>query len=143
MEKSCTRSRGSPAVVTGKAFTKSSIRNYVVPLIEKFHKTYGHYPKYPVADAGYGPYNNYLYIARTGICRNWRSLIKDLLYSPFPPAQCSSRISFTVSLTTSLFSKNTLLLSMIPSSSLRSSTRVPSLAISLMLRSTVVSFMLL
>lgn len=24
-----------------------------VPLMEKFHKTYGHYPKYPVADAGY------------------------------------------------------------------------------------------
>ena len=32
-----------------------------VPLMEKFNKTYGHYPKYPVADAGYGSYNNYLY----------------------------------------------------------------------------------
>ena len=32
-----------------------------VPLMEKFNKHYGHYPKYPVADAGYGSYNNYLY----------------------------------------------------------------------------------
>ena len=32
-----------------------------VPLIEKFNDTYGHYPKYPVADAGYGSYNNYIY----------------------------------------------------------------------------------
>lgn len=32
-----------------------------VPLMEKFNETYGHYPKYPVADAGYGSYNNYLY----------------------------------------------------------------------------------
>ena len=32
-----------------------------VPLMEKFHDIYGHYPKYPVADAGYGSYNNYLY----------------------------------------------------------------------------------
>ena len=28
-----------------------------VPLMEKFNKSYGHYPKYPVADAGYGSYN--------------------------------------------------------------------------------------
>jgi transposase len=33
----------------------------LVPLIEKFHKQYGFYPEYPVADAGYGSYNNYLY----------------------------------------------------------------------------------
>ena len=32
-----------------------------VPLMEKFNRIYGHYPKYPVADAGYGSYNNYLY----------------------------------------------------------------------------------
>ena len=32
-----------------------------VPLMEKFNDTYGHYPKYPVADAGYGSYNNYIY----------------------------------------------------------------------------------
>ena len=32
-----------------------------IPLMEKFKSLYGHYPKYPVADAGYGSYNNYLY----------------------------------------------------------------------------------
>lgn len=32
-----------------------------VPLMEEFNKTYGFYPKYPVADAGYGSYNNYIY----------------------------------------------------------------------------------
>ncbi len=31
------------------------------PLMEKFNKTYNRYPKYPVADAGYGSFNNYLY----------------------------------------------------------------------------------
>lgn len=29
-----------------------------VPLMEKFNQSYGHYPKYPVADTGYGSYNN-------------------------------------------------------------------------------------
>lgn len=32
-----------------------------VPLMEKFNELYGHCPNYPVADAGYGSYNNYLY----------------------------------------------------------------------------------
>ena len=31
------------------------------PLVEKFNKTYGKYPTYPVADAGYGSLNNYIY----------------------------------------------------------------------------------
>ena len=38
-----------------------------VPLMEKFHRIYGHYPKYPVADAGYGSYNNYLYCEEHGM----------------------------------------------------------------------------
>ena len=38
-----------------------------VPLIEKFHGQYGSYPKYPVADAGYGSYNNYLYCEKHGM----------------------------------------------------------------------------
>lgn len=29
--------------------------------MEKFNKIYGKYPKYPVADAGYGSFNNYIY----------------------------------------------------------------------------------
>lgn len=38
-----------------------------VPLMEKFHKQYGFYPKYPVADAGYGSFNNYLYCEEHGM----------------------------------------------------------------------------
>ena len=38
-----------------------------VPLMEKYHKIYWHYPKYPVVDAGYGSYNNYLYCEEHGM----------------------------------------------------------------------------
>lgn len=38
-----------------------------VPLMEKFKELYGYYPKYPVADAGYGSYNNYLYCEEHGM----------------------------------------------------------------------------
>lgn len=38
-----------------------------VPLMEKFNEIYGHYPEYPVADAGYGSYNNYLYCEKHGM----------------------------------------------------------------------------
>ena len=37
--------------------------------MEKFNRTYGHYPKYPVADAGYGSYNNYLYCEEHGMAK--------------------------------------------------------------------------
>jgi len=35
--------------------------------MEKFHEMYGQYPKYPVADAGYGSFNNYLYCEEHGM----------------------------------------------------------------------------
>lgn len=38
-----------------------------VPLMEKFHEMYGFYPKYPVADAGYGSFNNYIYCEQHGM----------------------------------------------------------------------------
>ena len=38
-----------------------------VPLMEKFHELYGFYPKYPVADAGYGSFNNYLFCQEHGM----------------------------------------------------------------------------
>ena len=37
------------------------------PLMEKFNNTYGKYPEYPVADAGYGSFNNYLYCEEHGM----------------------------------------------------------------------------
>lgn len=38
-----------------------------VPLMEKFNRTYGYFPKYPVADAGYGSYNNYIFCEEHGM----------------------------------------------------------------------------
>ena len=33
----------------------------------EFHEVYGAYPKYPVADAGYGSFNNYIYCEQHGM----------------------------------------------------------------------------
>lgn len=38
-----------------------------IPLMEKFNGQYGKYPKYPVADAGYGSFNNYIYCEKHGM----------------------------------------------------------------------------
>ena len=38
-----------------------------VPLMEKFNSQYGKYPKYPIADAGYGSFNNYIYCEQHGM----------------------------------------------------------------------------
>lgn len=38
-----------------------------IPLMEKFNSIYNFYPEYPVADAGYGTYNNYLYCEKKGM----------------------------------------------------------------------------
>lgn len=37
------------------------------PLMNRFHRLYGAYPKYPVADAGYGSYDNYLFCEEHGM----------------------------------------------------------------------------
>ena len=38
-----------------------------IPLMEKFRKLYGFYPRYPIADAGYGSYNNYIFCQEHGM----------------------------------------------------------------------------
>ena len=38
-----------------------------IPLMEKFKGQYGFYPKYPVSDAGYGSFNNYIYCQEHGM----------------------------------------------------------------------------
>jgi transposase len=53
------------AVMDVQQFT--SDMDCFIPLMEKFHRTYRFYPKYPVADAGYGSYNNYLFCHRNGM----------------------------------------------------------------------------
>lgn len=35
--------------------------------MNRFKDKYGHYPKYPVADAGYGSYNNYIFCEQNGM----------------------------------------------------------------------------
>ncbi len=55
------------AVVCDEYIAAIDVKKYAsdmdcfVPLMEKFNQLYGHYPKYPVADAGYGSFNNYLF----------------------------------------------------------------------------------
>ena len=53
------------AVIDAKPY--ASDMECFVPLMEKYKETYGHYPTYPVADAGYGSYNNYLYCEEHGM----------------------------------------------------------------------------
>lgn len=38
-----------------------------IPLMKKFYETYGFYPKYPIADAGYGSFNNYIFCQENGM----------------------------------------------------------------------------
>lgn len=37
------------------------------PLMEQYHRLYGFYPQYPVGDAGYGSFNNYLFYKEHGM----------------------------------------------------------------------------
>jgi hypothetical protein len=61
-----------------------------IPLMECFYRTYGFYPKYPVADAGYGSYNNYIYCEQKGMSKymkfpmfNKETTDKDYREDPF------------------------------------------------------------
>ena len=38
-----------------------------IPLLQRFYDLYGFYPEFPVADAGYGSYNNYLFCRSHGM----------------------------------------------------------------------------
>ena len=60
-----------------------------VALMEKFRQQYGFYPKYPIADAGYGSYNNYLYCEQHGMEKYmkfpmYRKETKDRAYRENP-----------------------------------------------------------
>ena len=39
----------------------------LIPFLEGYYKAYGYYPKYPVADAGYGGLKNYRYLKDNGM----------------------------------------------------------------------------
>jgi transposase len=53
------------AVVDARQY--ASDMDCFAPLMDKFKDIYGNYPEYPVADAGYGSYNNYLYCEEHGM----------------------------------------------------------------------------
>lgn len=54
-------------IVVAEVMQYRSDMDCFIPLMEKFHKLYGFYPKYPVADAGYGSFNNYIYCQEHGM----------------------------------------------------------------------------
>ena len=67
------------------------------PLMEGFFKRYGHYPRYPVADAGYGSYNNYLYCQECGMEKYMKFTMyekesKDKQYRKDPYRACNFSI---------------------------------------------------
>ena len=75
------------AVVDAKQY--ASDMDCFVPLMNKFNDTYGHYPKYPIADAGYGSYNNYLFCEEHGMEKYMKFTMfeketKDLRYRNDP-----------------------------------------------------------
>ena len=59
--------------VTDEYIAAVDVRQYrsdmdcFVPLMEKFNALYGFYPRYPIADAGYGSYNNYIFCQEHGM----------------------------------------------------------------------------
>lgn len=68
-----------------------------VPLMEHFKQTYGFYPKYPVADAGYGSYNNYIFCEQNGIEKYmkfpmFKKETKDQKYHEYPFRAVNFRI---------------------------------------------------
>lgn len=54
-------------IVVVKAMQYRSDMDCFIPLMEEFHRQFGFYPKYPIADAGYGSFNNYLYCQEHGM----------------------------------------------------------------------------
>lgn len=54
-------------ILTGDVYQFASDTDCFVPIINKFKDLYGKYPKYPVADAGYGSYNNYIFCEKNNM----------------------------------------------------------------------------
>ncbi len=54
-------------IAVAEVMQERSDMDCFVPLMEKFYELYGFYPKYPVVDAGYGSFNNYLFCQEHGM----------------------------------------------------------------------------
>ena len=75
------------AVVDAKQY--ASDMDCFAPLMNKFNALYDRYPKYPIADAGYGSYNNYLFCEEHGMEKYMKFTMfeketKDQKYSSDP-----------------------------------------------------------
>ncbi len=66
-KKSCINNRNDEFIAHYGACAFASDMDCFQPLMEGFYKRYGFYPQYPVADAGYGSFNNYLYCQEKGM----------------------------------------------------------------------------
>ncbi|MBR3241800.1 MAG: IS1182 family transposase [Parasporobacterium sp.] len=76
-------------VVVADIYRYRSDQDCFRPLMEKFWEQYGRYPRYPVADAGYGSYNNYLYCEEKGMEKvmkftMYEKTVKDRKYRENP-----------------------------------------------------------
>ncbi len=67
---------GDEFIVHYGIFAFASDMDCFQPLMEGFKKRYGFYPQFPVADAGYGSYNNYLYCQQ----KNMEKYMKFTMY---------------------------------------------------------------
>lgn len=54
-------------IMVVEAFQNGSDQLTFEPLLEQYNIMYDNYPKYPVADAGYGSYDNYTYCLKNGM----------------------------------------------------------------------------
>ena len=54
-------------IAVAEVMQERSDMDCFVPLMEKFYELDGFYPKYPVVDAGYGSFNNYLFCQEHGM----------------------------------------------------------------------------
>ena len=65
--------------------------NLYIPVLEGLKNMYGHYPKYPVADAGYGSYDNYMFDLKHNI-----ELVQKYNYYEIDHKNKSNRNVFTM-----------------------------------------------
>lgn len=54
-------------ILMAKTYPNPNDTKTFIPFLEAYKKAYGYYPKTPVADAGYGSYDNYLYCISRGL----------------------------------------------------------------------------
>ena len=78
-------------------FAYASDMDCFQPLMDGFQKRYGFYPQYPVADAGYGSFNNYLYCEEKGMEKYMKFTMyeketKDSKYRNDPYRACNFAI---------------------------------------------------